>query len=135
MQGAIYINNLMTRSITHRISDVILIMVNWDCYSKRSVHRLPSKHYTLYYVIIVHNYAVAKLCTSSKLKLLIVLWTPCCTILTILIRTIFTICAYFGLNIKCYGSRYTYLVKLQSALCVQNRLKVTICTTCMLIEN
>ena len=53
----------MTRSITHRISDVILIMVNWDCYSKRSVHRLHSKHYALYYVFKVHNYTL----TSSVL--------------------------------------------------------------------
>ena len=60
----------------------------------------------VYYVIIVHNYAVDKLCTSSKLKLLIVLWTPCCTIPTILYVQYSQFRAYFGLNIKCYGSRY-----------------------------
>ena len=50
MQWAIYITNLMTRSIIHGFSDVILIVVNWDCCSKRSVHRL-----TLY--IILDNYS------------------------------------------------------------------------------
>ena len=54
----------MTRSITHRISDVILIMVNWDCYSKsQSTGYVHSKHYALYYVFIVHNYTL----TSSVL--------------------------------------------------------------------
>ena len=80
----IYINNFMTRFLIHSLSDVILTMVIWDCYSRRSVHRLRSKHYTLYYVIIVHNYAVNKLCTSAKLKLFLLYIMQCKIMYTIL---------------------------------------------------